>query len=306
VRTLRSTFLSGAAFAIASAIAGRAWAQACCAGTGALTPGRLASYESALVGTQLHAATVTGSYDERSQYIGSPSGATEHDFEEDLFGAVRVLPRAQLALLVPLMETFRKEQGTSELGGGVGDANLSARYDYTLAGRSRIVPGIAALLGLTMPTGTPADGASKPLATDATGVGAWQSNVGLALEQAYGPWLLNATAILAWRAPRTVRGIDETLSPQLTTLLGAAFVFDTQAAVAVLASYTLEGEAHIGGIAAAGSARRVALLSLSGVYPLSEAWRVQASLFTNPPLSGLGRNQPATTGLTLTLLRSWS
>jgi len=39
------------------------------------------------------------------------------------------------------------------VGGGIGDVNLSLRYDFLVAGQSHIVPGIAALVGLTAPTG---------------------------------------------------------------------------------------------------------------------------------------------------------
>ncbi len=263
-------------------------------------------HEDGLVGTQLHASSVVGSFDDGATFHASPPGASEYDLEQDVFGAVRVLERGQLALLVPAVATVRRAQGVTELGGGWGDVNASARYDFTLAGRSLVVPGIAGLVGVTLPTGVPPDEATKPLATDATGVGAWQGNVGLALEQSFGPWLFNATSLLAWRAARSVRGIDEALGPQLVMLLGGAYAFPNDAALALLFSYTLEGEATIDGEPAAGTARHVALISASGVYPVTDAWRLQGSVLWNPPISGLGRNQPATAGLTLTVIRSFS
>jgi hypothetical protein len=189
--------------------------------------------------------------------------------------------------------------------------NLSARYDFILAGDSRYVPGIALLLGVTAPTGTPADApnASKPLGTDTTGIGAWQGNLGLALEQTYGPWLFNATELVAGRAPRTAHIGDvsesETLAPQFVTLLGAAYTFTNEAALALFASYTFEGTA-LNGAPGTDSARQIALVSVSGSYPLSDHFRVQASVFLNPPLSGLGLNQTAATGCTVTLLWGWS
>jgi hypothetical protein len=295
----------------------QAHSQACCAGAGALTPGRLQLHEDALVGTQLHAATVLGSFDNGSHYSSAPSGS-EYDLEQDLFGAVRVLRRGQIALLVPFVETYRHEVdasqpgGLSEFGGGIGDINLSLRYDFILAGQSRYVPGIAALAGVTAPSGTPPDKQipSKPLGTDATGIGAWQGNVGLALEQTYGPWLFNATELFAWRAPRTanIGGVSESeaLAPQFVTLLGVAYTFRNDLALALFGSYTLEGTATLDGAPAPDSARRVALVSISGAYPLTGHLRVQASLFLNPPLSGFGLNQTATTGLTMTFLWGWS
>jgi hypothetical protein len=288
-----------------------AWGQACCAGAGALTPGRLQLHEDALVGTQLHAGTVLGSFDSQSNY--SPTGPhyTENDYEEDLFGALRVLERGQVALLVPLVETYRSASGTRELGGGIGDINLSLRYDFVRGGESEYVPGIAVLAGVTAPTGTPPDAPdpSKPLGTNATGIGAWQGNVGIALEQTYGAWLFNATELLAWRAQRTanIGGVSEseTLAPQWVTLVGTAYAFANDASVALFGSYTLEGTASLDGAPAPDSARQIALVSVSGSYPVSDRFRVQASLFLNPPVSGFGLDQTAAAGLTVTLLWGW-
>jgi hypothetical protein len=294
------------------AFAQQARGQACCAGAGALTPGRLQLHEDALVGTQLHGSTVLGSFDGGAHY--SPLGAhnSETDYEEDLFGAVRVLRRGQIALLVPFVETHRNELGLGEFGGGVGDVNLSARYDFIRSGESLFVPGLAILAGITAPTGTPGDAQNpmKPLGTDATGIGAWQGNVGLAVEQTYGPWLFNVTELLALRARRTadIAGVSEseTLAPQFVTLIGGAYTFKSDASVALFGSYTLEGTATLDGAPAPDSARRVALVSVSGAYPVTDHLRAQASLFINPPVSGFGLNQTSTTGLTLTILWGWS
>ena len=306
-----------AALAGVLSFAAQARGQACCAGAGALTPGRLSMHEDALVGIQLRGATTLGLFDDGARYASVSSGNPadpyrENDFEEDIFGAVRVLRHGQVALLVPFVQTFRHAQGLSELGGGLGDINLSARYDFFLAGQSRYIPGVALLGGVTAPTGSPPDAqdANKPLGTNATGVGAWQGNAGIALEQIYGPWLFNVTELVAWRASRTanIGGVSESesLAPQLVTLLGAAYTFDNDASVALFGSYTLEGTATLNGAPAPDSARRVALVSVSGVYPLTDRLRLRASLFLNPPLSGLGQNQTATTGLTLGVLWGWS
>ncbi|HEX3344475.1 MAG TPA: hypothetical protein VHS09_07865 [Polyangiaceae bacterium] len=166
---------------LAALVALTAWAfpaaaraQACCAGGSAVTPGRLELHEDALVGAELRAAALLGSYDTGGRYRANPAGDTEGDFEEDLLGAVRVLRRGQVALLVPLVETQRQDpRDGGHFGGGIGDVNLGARYDFVLAGESRVVPGVALLGGVTFPTGKPPELASPPLAVDATGIGAF-------------------------------------------------------------------------------------------------------------------------------------
>lgn len=300
-------YLAATAVLLAAALgSARARAQACCAGAGVITPGRLALHEDALVGAQLKMGVVTGSFDNAARYRGLADGTAEIQAEEGFFGAIRLLERGQASLFVPLVHTYRASAGVKEVGGGVGDTNVGLRYDFTRAGSSRYVPGIAVLAGLTVPTGRPPETVQSPLASGATGIGAFQGTLGLALEQAYGPWLFGLSSYAARRATRDVQGLDVTLGTQLTTLASAAYTFDNDAALAVVVSYMLEDSATVNGAEAAGSARNLMLLSLSGVLPLSDRVRLLGSLFDNPPISHLGRNQPATLGFTFAILHSWS
>ncbi|MDB4934298.1 MAG: hypothetical protein JWP87_1270 [Labilithrix sp.] len=289
------------------ATATRASAQACCAGSGAVTPGRLAVHEDALVGLSMRAAHAFGSFDSGGHYSTPPPGSSEQDFEQDAIGALRmpVVDRAQLAVLVPLVETRRTARGNGEFGGGLGDVNVSARYDFLYAGQHRYVPGIAALVGLTLPTGTPPESATNALATDATGIGAFQGNAGIAVEQLFGSWLVTAYGIVAKRASRTVQGISTTLGTQWTALLAVAYSLPDDYAIAAFASYTGEGTAEVDGTDLAGTSRRVPLVGVTGVVPLSDHFRFQGGFSGNPPIPNLGKNQPATIGLTLTAVYAW-
>ncbi len=304
---LPSTFGSALAIGVgllAACVPARAWAQACCAGGSAVTPGRLELHEDALLGVQLKAGGVLGSYQTDGRFVAPGAGESEQDFEEDLFGAVRVLQRGQVALLVPLVETRRTAvRDGAHLGGGIGDVNASARYDFVRAGESLVVPGVALLGGVTLPTGRPPEQASPPLAVDATGIGAFQVNVALAVEQTFGPWLVNATGILAARTPR----FGETLGTQVTLLAAGAYTFRNDVAVALSASYAFEGDARAsGGADVADSSKRLTIVTLSTLWPFADGWRLLGGVFLEPPLSGLGSNQPSSAGLTLTGIRSWS
>jgi hypothetical protein len=283
-------------------------AQACCAGSSALTPGRLAIHEDALVGLQTKTGFGFGSFGGDASFSSFPKDTSELDLEQDLFGAVRVLDRGQVALLVPVVEARRATPTNSaETGGGIGDVNLSARYDFTLAGASSVMPGVAALAGVTLPTGRPPESATTPLAVDSTGVGAVQANVGLALEQSFGPWLVDATGIVAKRFPYSANGIHEALAPQVTLLAGVAYTFPNEDALALLASYTIEGDPTVDGAATTGNARRTPLVGLSGVLPIGDTWRALGGVSVNPPIAPLGLNLPnAAVTITLTILRSWS
>ena len=279
-------------------------AQACCAGGSVVTPGRLEPHEWALAGVQLRAGDVFGSYDPAGKYIASPSADPEFDLEQDLFGAVRVFRRGQVALLVPLVQTLRATpQDGSHFGGGIGDVNIGARYDFLLAGQSRYVPGIALLAGVTFPTGTAVESATAPLAVDTTGIGAFQGNAALALEQTFGQWLVNATGMIAARTPR----YGETLGTQGTLLAAGAYSFPNDLAVALALSYAFEGDATLSnGTSVPRSGKRLTTLTASVLWPLNDEWRLLGGLFLNPPFNSCGGNQLTTGGLTITVIRSWS
>ncbi|MGA2448654.1 MAG: hypothetical protein ABTD50_08265 [Polyangiaceae bacterium] len=278
-------------------------AQACCAGGTAVTPGRLALHEDALVGLQVRAAAAVGSYDATGRYSRSPTGDSETDLEQDVFGAIRIAGRGQWALLVPIVETTRSTpQDGTHWGGGLGDVNASARYDFVQAGESRAVPGLALLGGLTLPTGRSPDAAVAPLAVDATGVGAFQGSLAIALEQTFGPWLVNATAIAAKRLPHG----GETLGTQFTLLAAGAYTFSGDEALALSVSYSFEGNASSSdGSAIPSSSKRLTTITLAGLWPLTDTWRLQGGIFVDPPASGCASNQPAYTGLTATMIRAW-
>jgi len=307
MRRPSSRFLRTVALLLAFAAWGApspARAQACCAGGSAVTPGRLQLHEDALVGVELKAATVLGSYAQGGGYTASPAGDTEGGFEEDLFGAVRVVPRGQVALLVPFDETARKDTtDPSRFGGGIGDVNLSARYDFLLAGESSYVPGIALLAGVTFPTGKPPDSFANPAQEiDTTGAGVFQASGAIALEQIFGPWLVNATGLLAVRSARS----GEQLAPQGTFLAATAYTFPNDMALALSASYAFEGDASDDGTPIHDSSKRALVVTFSGFWPVTDTWRLLGGLYLDPPFDGLGTNQPTVGGLTFTVIRSWS
>ena len=319
-----------AALVLAASVAGivagapsKARAQACCAGTGAVTPGRLGTMDDALVGLQFRAGAVTGSFDARGQPLASPPGAAEIDLEQDAFGALRLLEKGQVAVLVPLVETWRRSLGPpsagggrgylGEAGGGLGDINANVRYDFLLAGDSRVVPGIAVLGGVTFPTGTPADAPGLgPLATHgATGVGAYQINLGPggradlrsvarqrdgargAADVAHGgvgPGGGERDAGTAVDGPRG-RGLHvRRRRGARPEPLGGA-----RRATPASTAATRPGTGH-----------RLFSVAVSGLLPLAAHYHLQGSLSANPPILALSENQPADVTLSIAAVRTWN
>ena len=59
------------------------------------------------------------------------------------------------------------------------------------------------------------------------------------------------------------------------------------------------------GVNQTNSARRVPIVGISGVAPVSDHFRFQGGFSANPPIPSLGKNQPATVGLSVTALYAW-
>ncbi len=259
------------------------------------------------MGIQARAGAMTGQLDPTGSYIENPVGAGEGDFEEDLVGTIRFLEKGQLSLLLPIVETLRAAPGLpSEFGGGVGDVNVGARWDFRLASEQRGVPGVALLLGLTAPTGVPPEQAKTPLAVDATGIGAFQGNVGLALEELVGRHLLvDASGLVSQRSTRSSLGVTSTLGTQLYGLLGAGWIFDGGEGLALLGTFTGERNATVDGEMVPDSGRSETTLSVVAGTPLGGDWRLQGSVYDVLQVGGLGRNEPVGPGATLVLIRSF-
>ena len=152
--------------------------------------------------------------------------------------------------------------------------------------------GSRSLVGVTFPTGRAPESASNLLATDATGVGAFQLTGGIAVEQSFGHFLLNLTGLVGWRAPRSVLGVDETLGVQFQGLFGVGYAFDNDASLAVSFGYIAELDAVINGAKVPDSGRALPTIGLSGSLPLGESWRLQGGMNTTPPFQDSAGTKP--------------
>jgi hypothetical protein len=279
-------------------------AQACCAGASALTPARLAPAEDAILGLQTRATVILGSFDGARRFVPASRGSAEIDLEQDLAAAVRVFSKAQIAALLPLVETYRRVPGLAEAGVGLGDVQLGARYDVSLAGQDPRVPGLALALALTLPTGRSPEAASNLLATDATGTGAFQAALTLSLEQIFSRRVLASLAgSAALRAPRVVGTITEQQGASFLAYAACGYVFDRSALIALTTSYAANLDATIDGVRAPNSARAATRAGLVFGASLSDAWRLQGAAFSDLPIPGFGLAQPLGAGLTLMLTR---
>jgi hypothetical protein len=298
--------LLAAALALALvAHAPAALAQACCGGPTAYAPARLAPHEDALLGLQLKATDFYGSFDGARRFVAAPRGTAEIDLEQDLVAAVRVRPEAQLSLVLPMVETVRKVPGLGEAGGDLGDVQLAARWDFTLAGDHRILPGIALVFGAVLPTGRAPEAAVKPLSTDATGTGALQLAPALALEQSFGPVLVTLQGSATWRAPHSAGPLTAQQGAAFAATATGAYVFHDKTVLSLSATYAAELPARLDGALVEGSGRAATRVGLAAGAPFAGKWRVSGGVFSDLPIGGFGASQPAGAGASVVLARAF-
>jgi hypothetical protein len=128
--------------------------------------------------------------------------------------------------------------------------------------------------------------------------------MGLAVEQAFGSWLINLTGIVAERATQHVEDLRMKLGTQFTALGAVGYGFDNEATATFVASYAFNGNATINGKEVEDSGRRLLRLSGSGSHPINDHLRLQGSVFVDPPVF-LTKNQITIYGITFTMIYSW-
>jgi hypothetical protein len=289
---------------LALATPSAARAQACCAGASALGTGRLAPHEDALAGVALRTIFFHGSMRRDGTFAGAPTGTTEIGFEQSVVGTFRVLRHGQLSAILPFVETYRSVPGRSDLGGGIGDVQLAARYDFLEPGASPVWPGIALSWSLTLPTGVATESAKSPLATDATGTGAVAASGQLLLERSFGDAFVQAAGGAEWRSPREVAGLHTQRGPAFSALGAAGYSFDNGVVAALTVAYRAELDARLEGARVPDSGRELLRAGLSTGYSLSDDWRIQGSVLCDVPAAPFSRNEPMGASLSFTLLRS--
>ena len=65
------------------------------------------------------------------------------------------------------------------------------------------------------------------------------------------------------------------------------------------------GDDTLNGVHQPGTALRLTTVGVSGVVPIHDTWRVQASVFSDVLASSFGSNELAGAGASLSVLRVW-
>jgi hypothetical protein len=302
-RSKWSKALAGA-FVLSLVAVGRD-AAACCTAPSTTGAFRLATHEKGLVGVEARGQAGYGTFTRGGSFAPAPAGTHDLVLEQRLFATLRAFRRGQLTLTLPMVETMRGAPGASSAGGGIGDVRLGGRWDFTYAG-GKGWPGIAALAGGSAPTGRAPEQASDALGAGATGTGMFEGWGGLAIEQERGDWLFGGSAIVALRTARDVGGSRFSPGPRATGSLFVSHSWQSGIAAALVGSFSFEGNVVVDGVSASGTSRRITLLTAVLQLPVGDDARFVGSAFFHPPIGALGASEPASGGISLSIVRPWS
>ncbi len=183
-------------------VAGSARAAACCASATSFGVGRLLAWETAAVGLSLAGTSSPGAWDLRGAW--QDGRGVDRDARASLYGLLKLTERWSAWGRVPGLASQRVGGTVTEEGGGLGDAELGARWDVLQLGQIEDAPAVALTFGLGLPTGRTVTEAGGLLGAGATGRGLWAPTVGLALEQVAPPWFARLDVGLAALLPRAV------------------------------------------------------------------------------------------------------
>jgi hypothetical protein len=288
---------------LAAMLSGVAYAQACCAGASLLSPARLTPYEVTLVGLELKTSAATGSTDARGHFAATPAKTGSGDVVLTLHHTLRLGENSQLTWSLPLDLGARWVPGLSESAVSLGDAVVSFRHDFVLAGESASRPGFGLLASVLAPTGVAPEFAHTVLGADAVGSGSWQVSIGASVEQRWGGLTAQVMLLAQERLPRSALGVSQVFGPGVSLGGALAWTFESELSVALTANASASLPSWIDGGWRPDTARSRTTVGLALATPLAERWRLQASLVGGLPF---GRNEVASFTGSVLLMRTWS
>jgi hypothetical protein len=306
-RAVTPRVLAGAALACLAAAARPAAASPCCAGS--TTPGfeHLALWETVAGGARGGLERGLGQWDAAGRW-------RSHEAYEETVGRLELWvvgrPRAalQLGARLPWVFTDRRAGGGHDTGGGVGDLGVSARWDVYPGGEGPAGLGIAAVVGLTMPTGRDMAAAEGPLGADATGEGSFTPALGLVLMRPWDTLFVRIQGSVGRPLTRTVDGRTHRAGVDLNGALIGGVSPVPSLTLSLSLDARRQSEATVAGRMIPDSGRSGTFTALGLAWDLPgrfEILALQATVRAPVAVDGLGRNTLAGLGGALGLRAGW-
>jgi len=277
-------------------------AAPCCMSATAFGMGRLLIWEDFAVGLRTSLSPSLGAWDRDGHWSGYDS-YDELEWRSELWGLVGIARRWSVFARVPGVVIERSTASDSDVGGGIGDLSIGARYEILEIGEYQELPAIALTLAVAAPTGRATDEARTPLGVDVTGRGAWVLSTGLSAEYTRLPWFVRLDLGLSVPLPseRADLGVDQWLGPTIDVALGGGIEVAHDVVLSLVPRFTWEAAVVLDGKAVDGSQRIDFGAALAASWRFDYHWTVQAGVDSGLFGEGLGRNQTGRVTTTLGL-----
>lgn len=281
-------------------VARGAQASPCCMSATAFGMGRLLLGEDFALGLRTSLAPTLGAWDSGGRWRAYET-YDELEWRSELWGLVGIGDRFSLSARVPVLVLARSTGAEGDLGGGIGDVALGARYELTSVGEYGAWPALAVTLGVAAPTGRATEDARTALGVDVTGRGAWVLSAGLGAEVTGMPWFVRVDLGLSVPMPaeRSDLHLEQRLGPSVDVAVTGGVEVARDVVVSLVPHVTWAAETVLGSRAVADSDRLDVGLAAAGSWRIELHWTVQASVDTGLFVDALGKNDPGRVMTTL-------
>jgi hypothetical protein len=285
--------ISAALPVVATLAAPAARAAACCMSATAVGMGRLLIWEDFAVGFSTSVRGGVGSWS--SEAAWTPYGDYEEiEWTAEVWSLIRLQRRTSLHLRVPTTLTYRRAGDLAEVGGGLADLGLGARFEILEIGEFAELPALAVTVSVSAPTGVAPDQSTQPLGTDVTSRGPWVLSAGLSLEKTTLPWFVRCDVGVDVPLPaeRADLHVTQRFGPGVSVALVGGYELTEALVASLLARFRWEAPLTLAGATIDGSSRHESGLALALSYRVTPHWTLQLGLDTPIPVDHLGDNQP--------------
>jgi hypothetical protein len=280
-----------------------AQASVCCGDPAGLGE-RLGRFESAATSIAQDFRLRVGGYDADGRFTGMPEGASEVGLRLRAAWTVRLFERVELGTSLPLVATFASRGGTSDDGGGVGDAIVGARFTLVPLPLYEVWPGIQATVATVVPLGRPTWRSDGPLGSDVTGQGVPELRFGLTVEEVIdGSWFVLANGSVGVFAESAAGGREVQRAPRLGAQLVTGPIFEGLA-LGVGVEHEQEASPSIEGIDTTGG-RRQTLALVTAMIDLADRVSLVPNVRAALPVTELGRAEKADVNVGVALRMGW-
>ncbi len=272
-----------------------AHAAACCLSSTAFGVGRLSAWEQASLGLQFAGAPSPGAWNENEVFVPNAARTSQVEFRASLIGLLSLHERVQLSARLPWVLNVQQAGVAHDVGHGLGDGLLTARFEPVSIGEYEWLPGVALTLGLTAPMGRSMNQSKSLLASDVTGRGAWALGAGVTVEQTWAKWFVQGNFGLTVPLPmQSAFGPgSQRFGPAVDVLLAAGREVSRDVVVSALVRGTFETTLMVNEDPVPNASARDLGVALAAAFKLNAHLTLQAACDTGIFVSGLGDNRPA-------------